>query len=468
MARKVAISNLTGSTIDILNVIRQNASQEYQDSVPEVTTEHDIPKVGEVIYGTPALTNQFINALVTRIASVVIRSLSYTNPYADFKKGYLEFGETIESVYVEISKAREFSVEKAPAREFKRTVPDVKSAFHVMNYRVQYPITIQDEDLRTAFLSSATMQDFITRITQSIYTAAEYDEYLLFKYLLIKAVASGKMYPISIGDGTNMADAAIQFRAASNQLQFVSTKYNAAGVHTVTPKNDQYIFMDSTYNAQYDVNVLAAAFNMEKADFMGRLRLIDDWTTFDNDRFDVIRANSDQIEEVTDEELALMKNVKAVLIDREWFQVYDNLDRMTSTPVASGLYYNYFYNVWKTLSSSPFANAIVFVTDAATIDAPATVTATVQDKTQNEDVIILSVVPQFEATLENTSFKFHQTEALTSAGIAVQPYGAIFIPKGQSETNITLEGDINGTKYTAGESITSATTVGTQITLNKA
>ena len=80
-------------------------------------------------------------------------------------------------------------------------------------------------------------------------------------------------------------------------------------------KERQVIFMDAMFNAQYDVNVLASAFNMDKADFMGRLFLIDNWSKFDNERFDVIRANSDGIEEVTTKELALLKNVKAVILD---------------------------------------------------------------------------------------------------------------------------------------------------------
>ena len=32
-----------------------------------------------------------------------------------------------------------------------RTLPDVRSAFHTMNWRVIYPVTIQDEDLKQAF-----------------------------------------------------------------------------------------------------------------------------------------------------------------------------------------------------------------------------------------------------------------------------------------------------------------------------
>ena len=196
MPKRIAITSLNARTIDILNVIRANASAEYQSLVPEVTSENDIPRVGEVLYGYPAMANQFINALVNRIAAVRVKSATFNNAYAELKKGYLEFGETVEEVFVNIAKAREFSAEKAEARELKRTLPDVKSAFHTMNWRVQYPVTIQDEDLRMAFLSVNGVQDLIAKIVDSVYVAAEYDEYLLFKYLIIKAIAHGKMYPV--------------------------------------------------------------------------------------------------------------------------------------------------------------------------------------------------------------------------------------------------------------------------------
>ena len=468
MPRRISVTTLNASTMDILNTIRQNASMEYQNLVPEVTKESDIPKVGEVLYGYPALANQFLSTLVNRIASVRVKSATFNDDYVELKKGYLEFGETVEEVFVSIAKAREFSAEKAESRELKRTLPDVKTAFHAMNYRVQYPVTIQDEDLRTAFLSMDGVQDLIARIVDAVYTANEYDEYLLFKYLMIKAIAHGKMYPVSIGDGTDMKEAAVAFRGTSNQLGFMSTKYNISGVHTTTPRADQYIFMDAKYNAQYDVNVLASAFNMDKATFMGKLKLIDDWTTFDNERFDVITANSDQIEPVTAEELALMKNVKAVLVDREWFQFYDNKNEFTEKYVASGMYWNYFYNVWKTVSSSPFSNAIVFVTDGADVALPAKFTAKITNKSVSDSAIVLTVTPQINtASIAPSSVHFVQTEALTSAGIAVHPYGAVIIPSGKFEQAITLVATINGTTYTGKTTITSASAVGATVEMDK-
>lgn len=466
MPKRIAITNLNARTIDILNVIRANASAEYQSLVPEITSENDIPRVGEVLYGYPAMANQFINALVNRIAAVRVKSATFNNAYAELKKGYLEFGETVEEVFVNIAKAREFSAEKAEARELKRTLPDVKSAFHTMNWRVQYPVTIQDEDLRMAFLSVNGVQDLIAKIVDSVYVAAEYDEYLLFKYLIIKAISHGKMYPVAFDD-SDIKNAAVAFRGISNQITFMSNKYNASGVTTTTAKADQYIFMDSTFNAQYDVNVLAGAFNMDKADFIGKLKLIDDFTTFDNDRFSNIVAGSDMIETVTPEELALMKDVKAVLVDKEWFQVYDNTNKFTEKYVSSGMYWNYFYNVWKTVSSSPFSNAIVFVKNTANTALPATLTAEIVGIEDNEaSKIYTFVVNSDNPTIAPTDAQFVQTQACVTAGIAVHPYGAFIVPATGVATFKPVA-KLHDATYTGTDVTVATATVGETITLTK-
>ena len=466
MAKRIAVSTLNASTIDILNTIRANASAEYQGSVPVVTKATDIPKVGEVLYGYPALANQFLSALVNRIALVRVKSAVFNNAYSQLKKGYLEFGETVEEVFVNICKAREFSAEKAESRELKRSLPDVRTAFHTMNYRVQYPITIQDEDLRMAFLSAEGVTDLIARIVDSVFTAAEYDEYLLFKYLLIKAISHGKIFPKAF-DAADMKNAAKAFRSMSNQLTFMNTKYNDSGVHTTTPREDQFIFMDSEFNASYDVDVLAAAFNMDRATFTGQLMLIDDWTTFDNDRFSDIIAGSDMIEPVTTDELALMANVKAVICDREWFQVYDNQSKMTEKYVASGEYWNYFYNVWKTVSSSPFSNAVVFVDDAVSVTAPATFNAEILSIDKNEDGTVITMTPALDtAAINNYSYKFIQTEDMVKQKIAVHPYGAFIFSPNAANCKIVCE--LGGAAYSTAAVFDYATaSVGDMVALVK-
>lgn len=468
MARRIAQTTLNASTIDILNVIRQNAPYDYQQSVPPVAKASDIPKVGEVIYGTPAFANHFINALVNRIAIVRAQSATFNNPYKNLKKGYLEFGETIEDVFVQIAKVVEYSAEKADAREFKRTIPEVRSAFYAINWRVMYPVTIQDEELKRAFLSMDGVQDLISKIVDSVYTAAENDEFLLFKYLLIKAITKGQLKPVNV-DATNLKDASVNFRAMSNLLMFPSKENNEAGVTNTTPKDRQVIFMDSKFNAKFDVEVLASAFNMDKADFIGRLYLVDSWSSFDNERFETIRANSDGLEEVTVAELQAMEKVKAVLLDENWFQVYDNQNKFTEKYVASGLYWNYFYHTWKTVAHSPFANAIVFVETDVTTIPPETLTVEIVGKSTNEESVVLNLGVNADGINYNTNVQFVQTATLTSKGIGVQKFGSIMIPNNQIATEIAIElhDNTGNFKYTSSNKLKGASNVGDKITMTR-
>lgn len=220
--------------------------------------------------------------------------------------------------------------------------------------------------------------------------------------------------------------------------------------------------MDAKFNAKYDVEVLSAAFNMDKAEFMGKLKLIDDFTTFDSDRFEIIMENSDMIAPVTAEELALMADVQAVLVDSEWFQIYDNNNKFTEKYVASGMYWNYFYNVWKTVSHSPFSNAVVFVANTATIAPPKSVNFNVTGKDTKEGITVFTLEPVDGATLAPTSYKLIQNEEATKAGIAIHPYGAVIFPAGAATVTLTL--DVSGTVLTAGAALTPDTAVDTVIT----
>ena len=240
--------------------------------------------------------------------------------------------------------------------------------------------------------------------------------------------------------------------------------------------------MDADFNASFDVEVLSAAFNMDKADFMGKLKLIDDFTTFDNDRFDVIRANCDMLEEVTDAELTLRADVQAILVDREWFQVYDNLAQFDEKYVASGMYWNYFYHIWKTVSSSPFSNAIVFVDDGATTTAPADVDVYVESIVDAGGAKIYTLrVDDTTGTLQDMNVEFIQDEDAVVAGIAVHKYGAVIMPTDSTASNFentyTLIAKIGEATYTADDPIVladagedetavTATAVGDKITLS--
>ena len=365
-----AKTSLQGRTIDILNVIRSNASLSYQDQISEIHDIADIPKVGDSILGNPSLSNEFINALINRIGLVVTESAIFNNPYNILKKGVLEFGDSVEEIFVGIAKVTAYSANLAHKRELKRYANDVKSVFHMTNWRVLYPVTIEREQLKRAFLSADGLERFITDIINQIFVAAQYDEFLLFKYLIIKGVNSGDIITVDAVSG-NMDAFATAFRGYSNKMTFMKSDYNYAGVLTNSPKEKQVIFMDAEFNAAFDVDVLASAFNMDKADYMGRLLLIDDFTTFDNDRWAAIREFGAAYDEntasggpgafvdlVTEDELSAMENVRAILADERFFQIYDEVSEMDEQKVSAGLYWNYFYHNWKVVSTSPFSNAI--------------------------------------------------------------------------------------------------------------
>lgn len=466
MAHLVAQSKLNASTIDILNVIRENAPLEYQNAVPKVSNVDDIVKVGQIIAGTPGLQNQFVSALVNRIGLVMANSATFNNPYRALKKGVLEYGELVEDIFVGLAKVVEYDPSKAESREFARTFPDVKSAFYKVNWRVMYPLTIQDADLEMAFLSNGDVAGFITRLINAIIVSQEYDEFLLFKYLIIKGIAHGKVYPVAV-DGSDLKNYAAEFKSYRNKTKFMKREYNEAGVRNNIEDRNLCIFIDSDFDAKFDVNVLASAFNMDKADFIGRRYLIDDFTTFDNERWEIIRENTiiemkgetaqtgGIIEPVTDEELALMQGVKAVMFDDTWFQVYDKKSIMKEKEVASGLYWNYFYHNWKILAHSPFANAIVFVENSVETALPNNFKVKVTDVSTVKGVSVYNVVIDDSAvSVVPTDVQFVQTEALTEGAVAVQKFGSFIVPKTALATAYTLEATIKGKAYESSEAIT--------------
>ena len=104
---------LNATSVDILNAIRNSATANYRNYVPAATPdEASIREIGNIIMDFAPLQNEFLNALVNRIGRVLLTNKMFENPWAAFKKGMLEFGETIEEIFVSISQAFEFSPEK--------------------------------------------------------------------------------------------------------------------------------------------------------------------------------------------------------------------------------------------------------------------------------------------------------------------------------------------------------------------
>ena len=104
---------LDTNALNILNAIRNNAINNYKDYVPPITDVSELKQIGKIIMDVPALQNEFLSALVNRIALVTVTSKMFDNPWAMFKKGFLEYGETIEEIFVDLVRVFEFDAETA-------------------------------------------------------------------------------------------------------------------------------------------------------------------------------------------------------------------------------------------------------------------------------------------------------------------------------------------------------------------
>lgn len=366
MAIKPKQVELTASSVDILNSIRSSATPYYQAMIPKAAANtSSIRNIGNVMMNYEPLQNEFLSALYNRIGRVIITSKMYYNPWAPFKKGLMELGETVEEVFVNIAKAHTFNPEVAETNFMKREIPDVRAAFHTMNYQKFYKATISNDQLRQAFLSWQGITDLIAKIVDAMYTAHNYDEFQVTKYMLARNILNGYLYPITVPQISkeNAEDIVTEVKAASNNLVYMSRDYNLAGVDTFTEKTDQFIITTARFDAIMDVNVLAAAFNMDKAEFMGNRVQIDGFDKIDDVRMNQLFADDPAAGYVplTSEEKAALAQVPAVLIDRDYFMIFDNLYKFTEDYNGEGLYWQYWYHAWKTFSTSPFANAEIFV-----------------------------------------------------------------------------------------------------------
>lgn len=434
MPTKPSVKTLTNSSVDILNVIRNNATQNYRDYVPKATPDADsIREIGAVIMDYPALQNEFLSALVNRIGRVLITSKMYSNPWAMFKQGMLEFGETVEEIFVNIAKPFQFDPAVAETNLFKREIPDVRSAFHIMNYQKYYKSTIANDQLRQAFLSWEGITDLIAKIVDAMYTGANYDEFQTMKYMLAKHILNGQMYPVTIPtvSADNMKDIVSTIKGVSNNYEFMSNKYNLAGVQTYTMKADQYLLIDSKFDATMDVEVLASAFNMDKAEFMGRRVLVDSFGSLDTERLNLLFADDPTYTEIGEDDLTALNSIPAILVDKNWFMIFDNFYNFTEQYNGEGLYWNYWYHVWKTFSVSPFANNALFVPGTPSVTSvtvsPAKASVAVGQKIQ------LSAVVKTEQFAPQAV-----TWSSDNANVTVDQSGMVTVGTGASGTaNIT-------------------------------
>jgi len=324
-----------GFSVSVLNNIRANASQEYQSRIPEAT-QQNIISVGNALETYNLLYNEFFPALFNKIGKTMIESKLFKNKLARFKSGTIFTQQDVEEMFIEMSKAEGKYDATGPNPLGRRTGPNVEVVYHRQNRQDYYAITIGDLDVVRVFRSEASLDTFITGLFNSVYSGAEYDEYLAMKNLLATYDGYCDYGVAQITDEASAKEFVKTVRKASQDMTFASTNLNKAGVMTWTPVKKQVLFINKDVLAEVDVEVLAKAFNMGKTDM--------------------------QVEIVSMDDFGELTDTYGLLVDESFFRVWDTLSKMEPQRNAQGLFTNYFYHVHQILSLSPFKNAIRLTT----------------------------------------------------------------------------------------------------------
>lgn len=385
MSEKPMKAELNAKTPEILNTVRESIGGDFKEGTPHVlsageemadgvtATSNDslmsIRAFGQAIMSNVGWQNAFLSELLNRIGLVIISSKSYQNPWANLKRGRLEYGEVIEDIFINICEPYNYNPEVAETQVEKRVKPDVEAMLYRINSQIFYKQTIEQVTLRQAFTSSTGVVNLITGIIDAMYTAMEYDERLAMKYILVQRLLNGTMYKQIIPTNATSEQLITAVKTVSNLLMTPSRKYNSAGVLNYALKNDQYVFVTSAFDAQSGVEVLAKAFNVDYVQFSGRYIVLDDFsfTPDELDRLDIIFADEPNYIRPNTQQLNKLKEVPLVTVDKDFFMVYDVEQYFDMRRNQQGLYENNFLHVWKVYASGYFANAVMYVETEPTV-----------------------------------------------------------------------------------------------------
>lgn len=324
-----------GFSVAIANSIRANQSADYQARIPEATQENFL-SVGMALEKYDLLYNEFFPDLFNKIGKTYIESLLFKNKLAKYKSGTILSQQDVEEIFMEMLTAEGQYDNKGLNPLGRRPEPEIKAAYHRMNRQDYYPLTVGDIDIVRVFRSEATMDAFITAKFNALYSGAEYDEWCFMKHLLASYDGYYNQQVTPITDEASARDFLRTVRKLSQDITFVSDKYNKAGVKTKTDTAKQVLFINKDVLAHVDVDVLAKSFNMGKTDIQVDIEVMDD---FDD-----------------------LADTYGLLVDRDIIKVWDTLSKMEPQRNAQGLFTNYFYHVHQIHSMSPFKNAIRLTT----------------------------------------------------------------------------------------------------------
>lgn len=340
------------TAIDIVNAVIETSST-LKDNIPLATSATLQATGGAIMQYTPFM-NEFINGLVNRILFQEAHNMTYDNPLRIFKGVDIPYGTDVQDSIANPAVATPYD-SSAMSDVLSPASPDVKTVYYRRNRQDKYKVTVYDAVLAGAFTNADTFNNFVSMILNTLTSGDNIDEFKLMKGVVGQAINDGNINKTSLAAGTDhrafAENLVTGLRAKYLQFQFPSTKYNCyqkmakdKGIENATPLTtwtspDRIsVLVRADVAAFTDVEVLAKAFNMSKADFLGRQVMVDSF----GDTGDAA-------------------NTLAIIADNTFLRTHDNRFQMAETPYnASTLSRTYFLHHWETMACSPFANAWAF------------------------------------------------------------------------------------------------------------
>ena len=319
-------------------------TNDYQQRIPD-PTQHGVDATIDALLDpmNKQYFNQFIDVLIMRIGDTFVHQQTFRNPLRVFKKSLMRYGSTMQEIIPKWIRAHSYVDDAEDV--FRMARPDVAQWFHSQNRRDRYDITINRDELRTAFTEEGGLNRLVSAILDVPMNSDEYDEYRIMLQLIAQYEQKWGFYKQQVSAINSEATAKAflkQLRTYAGKLQFPNTIYNNGAIPDVpmfVKPSELVLFITPEVQASIDVDALAVLFNMEKAEVQQRTILIDEFP---------------------------IPNVQALLTTEDFFMCRDTEYTTTSAYNPKTLGTNYFLHHWGIYSVSPFVPAILFTTAAGT------------------------------------------------------------------------------------------------------
>ena len=286
--------------------------------------------------------NQFMDILVNRIAYTYVRGQNYKNPLAVFKGNKINYGSTIQEIAPKWIKAHSYEDDAETLLKLHR--PESEVWYHSQNRRDQYPISVNVDELRTAFTDEYGLNNLVAQLMNTPNNADEYDEFNIMKNLIAEYETRWGFYKYHLDDYPANDASGKAFLTAlqtlGGKLQFPSSVYSGTDIPVFAQPSELVLLVTPEAQASLNVNTLAALFNVDLAKVSYRTVLIDEFP---------------------------IPDAVALLTTEDFFVCHDTLYNTTSFWNPQTLTTTYWLNHWGVYSVSPFVPAILFTTAAGTV-----------------------------------------------------------------------------------------------------